>query len=224
MAIDTEQKRRAVLRVLLKPDAVVSAADRRQVLGVYPFEDSFPYEPPATVEETPSLTSTTADNQGFSDYYAKTCFVQIPIADFSGEYYGAVLDIDFSGDVLAASIGISVYAANGLTWNGSTNYTTLEAMSLGTALETFTATAGNTYTKSYNISDLVQDAITNEETYITVAIRWNGFAGTLDSVVPDLYVGNEYDSEGWILAPSITYGYTPAETGTEVALCAGWVV
>lgn len=129
----------------------------------------------------------------------KSMFVKINLPDMTGN---TVTDAEWqlvATDVVNMTSNVNVYAratAETGAWDTSSTYTTLDALSLGTAVASSASISSGAGTKTINIfgdatkgvSKFYADHPTGGA--ITLALSWTGYSGTLNSANASMKIGD----------------------------------
>lgn len=179
--------------------------------------------------------STRTNDLGDGRWY-KGAYWNVTMPDMTGyTVTGAELQLNLTG-ISGTGPTMSVYAraeADTGAWNSSSTHTTLDALSLGTAVLTGQVVSAGTGVKYFDITgdsgkgvlDFYADHPTGGD--LTIALVDEGFSGTLTGASTELHVGNDDTSPtpGTVtfaihsdatLWPRIAIAYTTGGGGTNV--------
>lgn len=156
---------------------------------------------PTTVEtdDTDRLGRCIGDQQGLGDVNYKKFFAKIALPSISGPFLSAELRYTLVPDTSVASLAISAYCLDTATWDDTTNYSTLDAISLGSPLASYTASGFVNIPKTHNVSAVVESAYSLPSSYVNFVLVATGWSGTLDYAGEDYYIGNSYELSGWLV-------------------------
>jgi hypothetical protein len=150
-------------------------------------------------------------------------FAKFPLPTV-GVVSSAILHFSLNNLIIDETPTINVHSSNDVSWDETTGYAALEAISIGSVLYSFEAEDGSF---AVDITAGVQAAYAASATHITVI--WSMTGSTANNVETALKIGPNsdtwtiWDRDGGVWAPyiAITHDAAPSEL---VALSAGVVV
>lgn len=157
----------------------------------------------------------------------KKAFLKITLPDMTGNTVTAATADFYRTDSDAAVSSISTYAravADTGAWDETSTYTTLDALSLGTAISTGQTIATGISTKTFDLFGDSTKGISKFYTdypsggNCTIAFEWTAWSGTLTTVITTLALAEEVNSPFCVFAtradgtnyPRVTITYTTA--------------